>query len=128
MLAILVYRYGGERYEQRDMQIRVRHRFAELQKMDEEAGKSWNVVNAAQSMDQVETDIWNVVQETIIDTVIIAKQNKPLQKMWEEGTIDLLPVEGRVGSDDDDDKERKGDKEEEGEENHQDANKENKSK
>lgn len=39
------HRYGGERYEKRDLQIRVRQRFAELQSLDEKAGRvPWHVV------------------------------------------------------------------------------------
>jgi hypothetical protein len=38
-------RYGGERYEKRDLQIRVRQRFSELQSLDEKAGRvPWHVI------------------------------------------------------------------------------------
>ena len=40
-----IIRYGGERYEKRDLQIRVRQRFSELQSLDEKAGRvPWHVV------------------------------------------------------------------------------------
>lgn len=46
------------------MQRRVRERFAELQRLD--AGVVfWKTIDAAQSVEQVEDDIWKVVDETI---------------------------------------------------------------
>jgi hypothetical protein len=39
------FRYGGERYEKRSLQMRVRSRFAELQHLDEKDGRvPWHVV------------------------------------------------------------------------------------
>lgn len=59
-------RYGGERYEKRDMQIRVRQRFSELQAQDEQSGQvSWHVVNAAQSIEEVQKEINEIVENTI---------------------------------------------------------------
>jgi dTMP kinase len=102
--------YGGERYEKRDMQVRVRQRFSDLQKMDEAAfittatatattdegedgdggdDKSetrvpWHLVNAAQSVAAVESDIWAIVQATMEKV----QAGKPVYKMWQEGTYE----------------------------------------
>mmetsp|Transcript_758 Transcript_758/g.1172 ORF Transcript_758/g.1172 Transcript_758/m.1172 type:complete len:235 (+) Transcript_758:106-810(+) len=74
--------YGGERYEKRDMQIRVRERFGELQQMDEKDGRvPWHIVNAAQSIEEVQKDINKIVE----DTVKSVAQGKPLFNMWKEG-------------------------------------------
>jgi hypothetical protein len=82
-LHTLFIRYGGERYEKRDMQIRVRERFGALQKMDE-GRVPWKFVNAAQTVEQVESDIWDIVRETM-DTCV----DKPVRKMWSEGNYEL---------------------------------------
>jgi dTMP kinase len=99
--------YGGERYEKRDMQVRVRQRFSDLQRMDEvalntptstttadedvvedednvEARVPWHLVDAAQSVAAVESDIWAIVQATM-DKV---QAGKPVYKMWQEGTYE----------------------------------------
>lgn len=93
--------YGGERYEKRDMQVRVRQRFSDLQKMDEsalitnastteedvaksEARVPWHLVDAAQSVEAVESDIWAIVQATMQKV----KVGKPVYKMWQEGTYE----------------------------------------
>lgn len=40
-----LFRYGGERYEKKELQMRVRSRFAELQRLDEKDGRvPWHVV------------------------------------------------------------------------------------
>ena len=50
----ILCRYGGERYEKRDLQMRVRKRFAELQSIDEKHGRvPWHVVDASQSIEEV---------------------------------------------------------------------------
>jgi dTMP kinase len=98
--------YGGERYEKRDMQVRVRQRFSDLQKMDEaalitttaattdegegedgdksEARVPWHLIDAAQSVEAVESDIWAIVQATIKKV----QAGKPVYKMWQEGTYE----------------------------------------
>lgn len=78
--------YGGERYEKRDLQIRVRKRFAELQAMDEVEGRiPWNVIDASQSIDQVQKDINKVVEETLHRV----NDGSPLCKMFQEGHYQL---------------------------------------
>jgi len=72
--------FGGERYEKRDMQRRVRQRFAELQAADE-GRVPWNVVSATQSVEDVHADIWSIVLKTL-ETV--QQQGKPLGKMWQD--------------------------------------------
>lgn len=74
-------RYGEERYETKDFQTRVRQRFADLQALDTET--PWHVVNAAQTMDQVEADIWEIVQQ-VLQTV--ADEQRPIGKLWTSTT------------------------------------------
>ena len=58
LLAVKHFRYGGERYEKKELQMRVRSRFAELQRLDEKDGRvPWHVVGklahvARSSVDQ----------------------------------------------------------------------------
>ena len=60
------FRYGGERYETRELQTRVRQKFAELQAKDEQDGRvPWYIVNAAQSIEDVESDIQRIIQQTL---------------------------------------------------------------
>lgn len=83
--------YGNERYEQRDMQIRVRQQFDELHKRD--TVSTWTFVNAAQSIDKVHADIWNAVEETI-HKVEKNGRSSTLGKMWDnDGVIDLTQYE-----------------------------------
>ena len=77
-LAITSFRYGDERYEKRDMQVRVRERFSVLQKMDE-GRVPWTIVNAAQTVEQVESDVWEVVRATIESC-----GDQPVKTMWQE--------------------------------------------
>ena len=89
------YRYGEERYERRDLQLRVRQRFHQLRDMDmantnDDATTTavripWVTVSAAQSMDQVEAEIYAAVQETLAQV----QAGKPLGKMWQEGHYEL---------------------------------------
>mmetsp|Transcript_6665 Transcript_6665/g.9412 ORF Transcript_6665/g.9412 Transcript_6665/m.9412 type:complete len:254 (+) Transcript_6665:97-858(+) len=74
--------YGGERYEKRDMQIRVRERFDELKNIDEVEGRvPWHIVNAAQSIEDVQNDINKIVEKTLKNVA----QGKPLRNMWKDG-------------------------------------------
>jgi dTMP kinase len=77
--------YGGERYEKRDLQLRVRKRFDELREADEGSNIHWHMIDAAQSMDDVQRDI-NVAVMKTLDQV---KAGKPLGKLWMEGEYDL---------------------------------------
>mmetsp|Transcript_1758 Transcript_1758/g.2708 ORF Transcript_1758/g.2708 Transcript_1758/m.2708 type:complete len:269 (-) Transcript_1758:643-1449(-) len=80
--------FGGERYEKRDMQIRVRKRFADLQALEDSVnGTPWYMINAQQSAERVHSDIQQVVQTTI-DQV---NSGAPLRKLWLEGTHYELP-------------------------------------
>jgi len=82
--------YGEERYETREMQLRVRQRFDELQAMDESTAAKgatpWRVIDAAQSMERVEQEIYETVQATLER---ISKDEVPLQKLWEAGEYPL---------------------------------------
>mmetsp|Transcript_5741 Transcript_5741/g.12495 ORF Transcript_5741/g.12495 Transcript_5741/m.12495 type:complete len:286 (-) Transcript_5741:1971-2828(-) len=88
--------YGGERYEKRDLQIRVRQRFAELQAMDEKEGRvPWHIIDASKTVEEVTADIVNVVDATLKRV----NEGAPLAKMWDaSGTYDLPKVE--AGSED----------------------------
>eukprot|EP00978_Attheya_sp_CCMP212_P017343 scaffold46146_cov51-Attheya_sp.AAC.4 len=79
--------YGGERYEKRDLQIRVRQRFAELQAMDEKEGQvPWHIVDASKSIEEVQTVINTIAENTLHQ---VHEENKPLYKMWECGEYTL---------------------------------------
>ncbi|KAL7441095.1 hypothetical protein ACHAXH_008456 [Discostella pseudostelligera] len=79
--------YGGERYEKKELQIRVRQRFAELQAIDEKQGRvPWHVVDAAQSIEEVKEQIAKIVTDTI-DRV--QSESAPLRRMWGEGDYEL---------------------------------------
>lgn len=80
--------YGGERYEKKEMQKRVRQRFSELQRMDEnDADKStkpsfsWYVVDAAQTIADVQRDINQIVESTIEK---IDREEIPIGVLWEK--------------------------------------------
>lgn len=75
------YSYGGERYEKRDMQVRVRQRFSQLQTQDEREGNvPWHIVNAAQSIEEVQAEINQIVERTVSQ---VNKEAKPLQVLWQ---------------------------------------------
>jgi hypothetical protein len=65
------------------MQIRVRQRFSQLQAMDDDDdGKGlpkWYVVNAAQSIENVQNDINAIVQKTIDE---VNTDDRPLGLLW----------------------------------------------
>jgi hypothetical protein len=63
------------------MQQRVRQRFQELSQLDD--GVQWKFVNAAQTMDQVEEDIWSIAQQTL-------EQVQPeVRQLWQSGDYEL---------------------------------------
>jgi len=73
--------YGGERYEKRDMQLRVRQRFEELKKADE--GRiPWYMIDAAKSVEDVTSDI-----AAIVDKVVEEVADQPLKELWTEDTM-----------------------------------------
>jgi dTMP kinase len=77
-------RYGGERYEKRDLQVRVRQRFEELREADE--GRiPWYMIDASQSMEAVTENIVDVVQ-LVLEEVARGRQ---LQKLWTKGVYEL---------------------------------------
>jgi len=77
--------YGAERYEKKDLQIRVRQRFKELTEMDKDTNTAWHVVDASKNMDQVETQIFSIVQ-SVLDKVA---KGKPLNQLWSEEEFPL---------------------------------------
>mmetsp|Transcript_21833 Transcript_21833/g.51512 ORF Transcript_21833/g.51512 Transcript_21833/m.51512 type:complete len:141 (+) Transcript_21833:1-423(+) len=86
LMYVIQTRYGGERYEKRDMQIRVREKFRQLQAVDEEQGNvPWYVVNAAQSIEDVQKEINAIVDKTVHD---VQTTNKPLGQLWKKTTND----------------------------------------
>ena len=79
--------YGGERYEKRELQIRVRQRFAELQSIDEEQGRvPWHVVDASQSIEEVRKKLSKIVSDTIER---VDRNSAPLHRMWADGEYEL---------------------------------------
>ena len=64
------------------MQIRVREKFRQLQAVDEEQGNvPWYVVNAAQSIEDVQNEINAIVDKTVQH---VQTTNKPLGQLWKE--------------------------------------------
>ena len=73
--------YGDERYEKREMQIRVRQRFSQLQAHDEkDSSVPWHIVNAAQTVEQVQEDINKIVEETVRQ---VQEEGKSLELLWQ---------------------------------------------
>jgi len=74
--------YGGERYEKKEMQQRVRKRFSQLQEMDESDGQiPWYVVNAAQTIEDVQTEINNIVEKTVEK---VKREEVPVGLLWKK--------------------------------------------
>mmetsp|Transcript_9543 Transcript_9543/g.20028 ORF Transcript_9543/g.20028 Transcript_9543/m.20028 type:complete len:222 (+) Transcript_9543:1-666(+) len=72
--------YGGERYEKKEMQQRVRQRFSELQYKDEQDGRiPWYVVNAAQSIEDVQMEINTIVNKTVEK---VQNEEPPIGLLW----------------------------------------------
>ena len=72
--------YGGERYEKRGMQQRVRKRFSQLQSMDEKDGRiPWYVINAAQSVEDVQKEINEIVEKTVEK---VQTEELPIGTLW----------------------------------------------
>jgi len=87
--------YGGERYEKRELQQRVRSRFTDLQNIDEAEGRvPWHIVDASQSIEEVQKNILTIVDETIQKL----SDGKPLVKMWEDGIYTLPEPQGKQPS------------------------------
>ena len=79
--------YGGERYEKKELQIRVRQRFAELQSIDEEQGRvPWHVVDASLSIDEGKAQIAKIATDTIER---VQSESAPLCRMWGGGENEL---------------------------------------
>lgn len=113
--------YGEERYEKRDMQLRVRQRFDQLQRLDEKEASSfsmnnqsdcdgargsiirvpaWYVIDASQSIEQVHSQVWDAVENTLSALSPTSSSSHghgcvdaPLGKLWEKGVYDP-PAEG----------------------------------
>jgi len=78
--------YGDERYEKRDLQIRVRQRFKELRAIDEnEKRVLWYDVDASQTVEEVQKDINNIVGKTMKRVA----EGAELSKMFGEGKYQL---------------------------------------
>jgi len=74
--------YGGERYEKKEMQQRVRKRFSQLQEMDESDGQiPWYVVNAAQTIEDVQKEINNIVEKTVER---VNREEVPVGLLWKK--------------------------------------------
>jgi thymidylate kinase len=65
--------FGGERYEREEHQTRVREIFAQLR----ERVQHWIVIDAGQTIEEVERQVWEVVEP-------FAKGlDAPLRTLWE---------------------------------------------
>ncbi|KAL7539915.1 hypothetical protein ACHAWF_006540 [Thalassiosira exigua] len=79
--------YGGERYEKRDLQMRVRQRFAELQSTDEKDGRvPWHIVDASQTVEEVKEKLVSIVTDTLER---VQSGRAPLRRMWEDGEYEM---------------------------------------
>jgi dTMP kinase len=79
--SFVINSYGEERYEKKEMQQRVRERFSQLQAMDERDGKvPWYVVDAAQSVEEVQREINDIVETTVEK---IQRADTPLGLLWQ---------------------------------------------
>lgn len=80
-------RYGGERYEKRELQARVRERFAELRSTDEREGRvPWRVVDAGRSIEEVHEELLSIATEA---AERVRREGTPLGRMWEAGEYEL---------------------------------------
>jgi thymidylate kinase len=62
------------------MQTCVRQRFSQLQAQDEREGKvPWYLVNAAQTIEEVQAEINEIVERTVAQ---VKDEDKPLQVLW----------------------------------------------
>ena len=62
--------------------MRVRERFDQLEKLDKAEGRvPWHVISAAKSIEEVQADIWKIVEKTMEQV----ESGKHLGKMWEDG-------------------------------------------
>lgn len=70
--------FGEERYEKIDFQKKVREQFMLLKTEDQaSAAVNWHVVNAAQSIEDVHSEIVGIV-----DGVLAQLGDKPVGKLW----------------------------------------------
>ena len=84
IILLWCHRYGEERYEKRDLQIRVRQQFEKLERLDKVNGRvPWYVVSAAQSIDAVQRDIWNIVLKTLAR--VKNGTGMTLGRLWDDG-------------------------------------------
>jgi hypothetical protein len=98
--------YGQERYEKRDLQLRVRKQFEKLEKLDRAEGRvPWHIVSAAQSVDDVRNDIWNIVQKTLAQ--VQSGTDTAVGKLWEEGEYHTEDTILLTTSEDESEKENK---------------------
>ena len=62
------------------MQLRVRQRFEELQVMDEKDGEiPWHIINAAQSIEDVQKEINEIVENTVEK---VRSDENPVGLLW----------------------------------------------
>lgn len=62
----------------------MRSKFVDMSRMVD--GSKWHFVDAAQSVEQVHSEIWATVQDTLHK---VHAGNQPLGKLWQEGSINL---------------------------------------
>mmetsp|Transcript_12484 Transcript_12484/g.24882 ORF Transcript_12484/g.24882 Transcript_12484/m.24882 type:complete len:240 (-) Transcript_12484:808-1527(-) len=76
--------YGGERYEKRDMQMKVRKVFDKL-RIEDNDRVPWHVVEASGSVEEVQERIRLIVTKTIEQVAL----GQTLKKLWDNGDYDL---------------------------------------
>lgn len=66
------------------MQQRVRKRFSQLQEMDKKDGRiPWFIVNAAQTIEEVQIEINEIVEKTVEK---VQSEEQPVGLLWKEET------------------------------------------
>ncbi len=71
-------KYGEERYENIELQLKVRKQFMTLKAEDEAAGQiPWFVIDARKTIEEIHSEIRDITQRTIQEV-----GDKPISRMW----------------------------------------------
>lgn len=80
--------YGEERYEKEDVQRRVRDVFVRIGEQVEGGGGRWEVIDADESQEDVQSVIWDAVKD------LVKGVDAPLEKLWDDkreaGNVEAL--------------------------------------
>ena len=80
--------FGEERYEKEDVQRRVRDVFVRIGEQVEGGGGRWEVIDADESQEDVQSVIWDAVKD------LVKGVDAPLEKLWDDkreaGNVEAL--------------------------------------